>query len=171
MKIAIALFATATVACISGNASMDLRSVEDATFAPPPGAATAARSSTESDVTLDLHADLESFAAVGKLDVRITTDALAGADLAFVDTVTETIASSDGAMPAQLLAQAVVAAGSTETDLVPALTDDQILAYLREGPATVHVEVTGALPARPLTLTYTLGAHVEIAVDSSIAKL
>jgi hypothetical protein len=174
MKKTIALFGLAMAACTNGQGNVDVTTSNQATFPVPtplPAALGQSSLTTETDVTLDVHGDLASMAKVGTLGVVISQDSVSGADLALVDQVTATIATADGTMPAQPLGRAVVSPGSTEAELSSQLSDAQVLGYLQEGPVIVRLTLTGALPERAITLTYSLVAHVAIGVAVSADSL
>ena len=174
MKKTIALFALAMAACTNGQGNVDVTTSNQAAFRAPialPSALGQVSLTTETDVNLDVHGELASMAKVGTLGVVISQDSVSGADLAQVDQITATIATADGTKPAQPLGRAIVQPGSTEVRLSSLLSDAQVLGYLQEGPVVVHLTLTGALPERPLTLNYSLDAHVAIGVSVSVENL
>jgi hypothetical protein len=174
MKKTIALFGLAMAACTNGQGSVDITTSNQAVFPIPvalPATLGQVSLTTETDVNLDVHDELASMAKVGTLSVVLSQDSVSGAGLAQVDQVTATIATADGMMPAQPLAQAVAIPGSAEVDLPSLLSDAQVLGYLQEGPVVVHLTLTGALPAQAITLNYSLVAHVAIGVAVSVQNL
>jgi hypothetical protein len=174
MKKTIALFGLAMAACTNGQGNVDVTTSNQATFPVPvalPAALGQVSLTTETDVNLDVHDELASMAKVGTLSVVLSQDSVSGADLALVDQVTATLATADGTMPAQPLARAIVTPGSAEVALLSLLSDAQVLAYLQEGPVVVHLTLTGVLPERPITLSYSLDAHVTMGVAVSVQNL
>ncbi|HZU83615.1 MAG TPA: hypothetical protein VE987_11890 [Polyangiaceae bacterium] len=178
MKKILVVLAGALVACTSGQGEVDVTATQVATFAPPAvdlqGLAAAGQTPTvtaDGYVTLDLKDDLASLGGVGSLSATLSKNTLSGADLGYVRHVTATLASVDGTMPAVLASDVDVPEGSTQAELALSMTDSQLLEYLAEGKVSVHFFVTGTLPDRPITLTHTLVAHVNVQVSGSVLKL
>jgi hypothetical protein len=174
MKMTFACLAMAIAGCANGQGDLDVTTSKQARFPVAialPGALGQVSWTTATDVNVDVHDQLASMAKVGTLSVTASQDSVSGADLALVDQVTATIASADGTMPVQPLASIVVPTDSVEVELSILLSSTQALAYLREGPVVVHLTLTGALPERPITLTYSLGAKVAIGVAASVQSL
>jgi hypothetical protein len=61
--------------------------------------------------------------------------------------------------------------GATETELPLLIGDARLLEYLSEGKVAVHFYITGNIPPRPVTLTHTMVAHLNVAVNGSVLKL
>jgi hypothetical protein len=175
MASAIAL-TTALAACTNGQGDVDVSLNNVATFpaAPPEAVALAdgATVTTDAFVTVDLQKDIESLSKFGEITAEISKDTISGTDLSFVDHVKATIVTEDGTMPVQVLADRDVPGGSSVIDLSPLLISDSlVLAYLSEGKVDIHFYITGAIPDRPVTLTYSLDAHLSVAVRGSVFKL
>ncbi len=169
MKIAIGILSVALGACVAGQADANLTSTHEASFPAPSGASTSL--TTSADVDVDVHDTIESIGRVGAVQIAISRDSLAGADLAFVERISATVAASDGTLPARALADFAVPAGSTRVEIQTLTSDADLAAYLREGKVVVHFVLSGALPRRPLVLTHEIGARVEVSVSTSVDKL
>jgi hypothetical protein len=174
MKTSIALLALAFLGCTNGQGEVDVTSTNVATFPGAPAALPSQAAdlalTTEGDVTLDVQKDLESLKNLGSLSAAVSKNGVTGADLSFLQHVKLTIAAKDGQLPAQLLSDADVPQGSTEVELPMLIENSQLLDYLSEGKVTVHFAITGQLPQRPLTLTHTIVAHVDVAMSGSVLK-
>jgi hypothetical protein len=107
----------------------------------------------------------------GDLTLAIASDSLSGVDLSVVDRVLVTIAAADGTMPAAPLVDVFITPGNSTANLPHVLSDSELLGYLAEGPVLLHFSVSGSLPERPILLTHSLVAQVEIAVSAPVSKL
>ena len=166
----------AMAACTNGQADVDVSLSNVATFPAAPADAVALAEGTtvvtDAFVTVDLQKDLESLSKVGAVTADISRNTISGGDLSFVDHVKATIETEDGSMPVQVLSDRDVPAGSSVIDLSPLLISDSVvLAYLSEGKVDIHFYITGNIPDRPVTLTYSLDAHLSVAVAGSVFKL
>jgi hypothetical protein len=162
--------------CTTGQGEVDVSLTNVATFPGAPAEAAAALMgstvSTDAFVTLDLQKDLASLDSFGTVTAEISADTISGGDLSFIDHVKATMEAEDGSLPVLVLSDRDVPAGSAEIDLSPlAVTDAQVLAYLSEGKVDIHFYITGPIPDRPVTLTYSLAAHLSVAVRGSVFKL
>jgi hypothetical protein len=176
MKPYLAIFAIALGACATGQGEVDVTATNSATFpgAPPipAGAQLGAESvTTDGAVTLDVRSELASLSNLGTLTAAISENAISGADLSVVHHIKATIETADGKMPAQLASDVDVPPNSAEVDLALSITNAQLLDYLTEGKVVLHFYLTGSIPDRPITLTYTMVAHMAIAVKGSLLKL
>lgn len=175
MKPYIALFAITLGACATGQGEVDVTATNSATFpgAPPiPAGVLGAESvTTDGAVTLDVQSELASLSNLGTLTAAISENAISGADLSVVHHIKATIETADGKMPAQLASDVDVPANSAEVDLALSITNAQLLDYLTEGKVVLHFYLTGSIPDRPIVLTYTMVAHMGIAVKGSLLKL
>jgi hypothetical protein len=174
MKMYCALFAIAFTACATGQGEVDVTTSHDAAFPGvpadvasrmPPGGVT-----SEADLTLDLKDDIDSLAKFGTVSAAITKNTISGSSLAVVRHITVTMATQDGKMPVQPFADVQLSRDSTDVELVSRMGDAQVLAYLREGKVVLHLTLTGNIPEQSLSLTHTLVAHVNIAVNGSVLK-
>lgn len=176
MKPYATLFALALAGCANGQGEVDVTAANAATFPGAPAAArgpmgNAAAWTTDGYVTLDLKNDLASLSDIGTLSGAIAKNALSGPDLAFIEHIKATIATEDGKMPVELASDVEVPRNSTEVELALSMSDSRVLEYLTEGRVTIHFYVTGNIPERPLTLTHTMIAHMNVAVKGSVLKL
>ncbi len=176
MKTYIALFAVALGACTNGQGQADVTMDNPVTFASAPAGVAdvpvpAISSTLDGLVTVDVHDELESMSKLGTLTATVSKNALSGASLAAIQHIRSTIASEDGTMPVELLADVDVPAGSAALDLPLLVSDAQLLDYLQEGKVSIHFYVTGALSPQDIVLTHTLVAHVDVAVQGSVLKL
>lgn len=178
MKKLIALFTLATTAamalagCAAGQGQVDVSTSHTATFPGitpdaakllPPGDMT-----TNAAVTLDVSKDIAQLSGYGKITATISKDSVEGSDLAFIHRIKATILTTDGKLPAVLLADVEVPANSQEVPLTALISNDQILNYLAEGQVSLEFELTGAIPAQPVTLTHSLVAHLDVAMQGSL---
>ena len=171
MKTRHALLALALAACTNGQGEVDVVTSQDATFPGvpagmaaqlPPGGAT-----TRADVTLDVKGEIDSLARLGALSDSITKNAISGPDLSVLRHVNVVMALADGSKPDQTFSDVEVLAEATEIELAPRMSDAQVLEYLREGKVVLHFTLTGSISERPLTVTHTLVAHINIATSGS----
>jgi hypothetical protein len=171
----IGLFAVGLFACTNGQGHVDVTSEDIVTF-PAPSAVTGAQShedaalTTDAELTLDLHGDLQSLSNLGPLSGSVSKDTVSGSDLAFVRHIQATIGSSDGTMTSSLLCDVDVPRGVTSFDIPRLISDGLLFEYLSEGKVIVNLAVAGDLPPRQLTITHTLVAHMDIAMQGSVAK-
>jgi hypothetical protein len=126
------------------------------------------------DLTYDLGADLDvlddpdfsSSLRLQRLELAVAPGSGA-IDLAGVETLSATVLPPGGsALPA------VVAARYTRGDAPSAtwlaatsLSDADLVPYLTDGKAALHLEATGDMPAEPWTATVTACFLMEVAVD------
>jgi hypothetical protein len=169
-------FALGMAGCTTGQGDVDVSLTNVATFpgAPPEAAAELTGSTVSSDafVTIDVQKDIESLDKFGTVTADISTDMVAGGDLSFIDHVKATMEAEDGSLPVLVLSDRDVPTGSATIDLAPlSVTDEQVLAYMSEGKVDVHFYITGNIPDRPVTLTYSLAAHLTVDVRGSVFKL
>lgn len=175
MNKSIAVFVLACAACTNGQGEVDVTASTVVTF-PAPSAALQRQAAsvdsvtTESIVTLDLQKDIASLSDLGTLSVAGLQNALSGADLGYVRHVKATIAALDGKLAEQLLCDVEVPTDSASVQLPLSISDSQVLAYLKEGKVSLHFFVTGKVPDQPLTLTHTLIAHMDVAVQRPVVK-
>ncbi len=174
MKPYIALFAVALASCTSGLGEVDVTATDSATFpgvAIPANVELAAESvTTDAVVSLNVQSDLASLSSLGTLTADIAENAISGPELSVVHHIKATIETADGKMAAQVATDVDVPPNSTEVELALAMTDAQLLDYLAEGKVMLHFYITGSIPTRPITLTYTFVAHMGIAVKGSVLK-
>jgi hypothetical protein len=178
MKTHIALFAIALAlsGCTNGQGEVDVTTSNVATF-PAISTVSAGQQlagetlTTNAEIRLDVHKDLQSLSSLGALTGAISKDAVSGSDLSFVRHIKVTIATLDRKMPIQVLSDVEVPQNAAEIDLPRLIDDELVLEYLREGKVAIGLSVTGSLPERSLTLTHTLVAHMNVAMQGSITKL
>jgi hypothetical protein len=175
MKPYFVLFGIALAACTNGQGEVDVTATDSATF---PGVPLAAGSplapesmTTDAKVTLNVESDLASLSDLGTLSAEIAQNTISGPDLSVVHHIKATIETADGKMPARVATDVDVPSNASEVNLTLSMTDADMLSYLSEGKVIVHFYVTGSIPTRPITLTYTLVAHMGIAVKGSVLKL
>jgi hypothetical protein len=176
MKTYIALIAVALGGCTNGQGEVDVTTTSVATFPAVSTASTAQSlgdemSTTNAEIVLDVHKDLQSLSTLGALTGAISRDVVSGSDLSFVRHVKTTIATVDGRMPAQVLSDAEVPQDAAEIDLPRLITDALILEYLKEGKVAIRLSLTGSLPERSITLKHTLVAHMNVAVQGAVTNL
>ncbi|MDP9150818.1 MAG: hypothetical protein M3O36_12880 [Myxococcota bacterium] len=169
-------FVLACAACTNGQGEVDVTASTALTFPAAPAvvqqqAASLEAVTTDTLVTLDLQKDLASLSDLGTLSVSGSESSLSGGDLAFLRHIKATVAAADGTMPEQLLCDVDVPRNATTMGLPLSISDSQVLAYLKEGKVSLHFFVTGAVSDKPLTLTHTLIAHMNVAVQRSVVKL
>ena len=174
MRAYVALLTLAVAACANGVGEVD---ENFSAVAIVPGASPALLAAFGGDevtvdapLVLDEKSELSSLGDLGALSLSVSKNSLSGPDLSGVRHVKATIGSKDGKIPQQLAAEADVPAGSTEVELPLLIDDHQLLDCLTEGPAVIHLLLTGAISEKPLTLTYTLAARVNVAVKGSVLK-
>jgi hypothetical protein len=174
MQIAWALAALSVcAACTNGQAEIDVTADHVATFpgAPQAQALAGIVMTTDAVVTIDAHDELSSLGDVGKVHTTIAKNEISGSDLGFVQHIRATISADDGSLPEVLLSDTDVPANATEVALPLAIADEQVVSYLSEGKANVHLELTGTIPDHAVTLTHSLVAHVSVDVAGSVTKL
>jgi hypothetical protein len=176
MKTCIALFAIALAACTNGQGQADVTMENTVSFPGAPAgtpdvALTSMSLTTDGAVTVNVQDELESMGKLGTLSATVSKNALSGASLAAIQHIRTTIATADGKMPEELLTDVDVPQNSTEIDLPLLISDGEVLDYLKEGKVSIHFYVTGMITQQPITLTHTLIAHVDVAVQSSVLKL
>ncbi len=169
-------FVLACAACTNGQGEVDVTASTALTFPAAPAvvqqqAASLEAVTTDTLVTLDLQKDLASLSDLGTLSVSGSESSLSGGALAFLRHIKATVAAADGTMPEQLLCDVDVPRNATTMGLPLSISDSQVLAYLKEGKVSLHFFVTGAVSDKPLTLTHTLIAHMNVAVQRSVVKL
>ncbi|MDP9036192.1 MAG: hypothetical protein M3O50_15435 [Myxococcota bacterium] len=169
-------FVLACAACTNGQGEVDVTASTALTFPAAPAAAQRLAASldsvtTDTVVTLDLKKDLASLSDLGTLSVSGSASALSGADLAYLRHIKATVAAADGSMPEQLLCDVDVPRNATTMGLPLSIGDSEVLSYLKEGKVSLHFFVTGTVADKPLTLTHTLIAHMNVAVQRSVVKL
>ena len=175
MKKHIGLFAFALAGCTNGQAAVDVTSVDEATFpaasiSGPLGQQLAGQAlATDTSLPLDVHGELQSLSNLGPLTAVISKDTVSGPDLSFVQHIHATVAAQDGTMAEQVLCDVDVPPDTTSFDIPRLISDATILSYLIEGKVTLHLALTGTLPGRPIVLTHTLVAHVDVAMQGSLA--
>ncbi|HEY4012150.1 MAG TPA: hypothetical protein VGM06_02330 [Polyangiaceae bacterium] len=175
MKRCIPLLAVALFACTNGQGEVDVTVSNQATFpGAPPGVAQLLANqtvTTDSFVTVDVKSDLDQIGKLGSLTAVISENVVTGADLSFLKHVTATMETEDSSMPLAVLADLDVPANATELELSPMqVSDATVLAYLSEGKVDIHFAITGQIPDRPITLTHSLVAHLNVAVQGSVLK-
>jgi hypothetical protein len=175
MKPYIALFAIALGACTNGQGEVDVTTSNSATFPGVPASVAAnlhgQSVTTEASVPVDVQKDIASLSNLGALSAAISKNTIAGPDLSVVQHIKATIETADGKMPEQLASEVDVPNGATEVELGLSMSDAQMLDYLSEGKVVLHFYLTGTIPDRPITLTHTMVAHIDIAVKGSVLKL
>jgi hypothetical protein len=175
MKRYIPLLASALFACTNGQGEVDVTVSNQATFpAAPPGVAQALGNTlvtSDSFVTVDVKSDLEQIGKLGLLTAVISENVVTGSDLSFLKHVKATMESEDGSMPPAVLADLDVPANASRLELSPMqVSDATVLAYLSEGKVDIHFAITGQIPDRNITLTHSLVAHLNVAVQGSVLK-
>lgn len=175
MKKYIGLFAVGLFACTNGQGQVDVSSVDVATF-PAPAAVSGVQPqadvalTSDADLDLDFHGDMQSLSNLGPLSGTVSKDTVSGSDLGFIRHIQATIGATDGTMASSLLCDVDVPRGVTSFDIPRLISDGLLFEYLSEGKVTVHLAVTGDLPHRQLTVTHTFVAHMNVAMQGSIAK-
>jgi len=164
------LAASGGVACTNGHGEIDVTSAASLSFPAATASPGAAARSSEADLSWDFHEDLGSAEQAGALTLGISSDSLGGADLAGVSHVLVTIETADGILPARPLVDVDIVGGTT-AELPHVLSDSDLLGYFVEGPVVVRFTISGNLPERPIALTHSLVAHVDVAVSTSVEKL
>jgi hypothetical protein len=175
MKRYLPLLAFALFACTNGQGEVDVTVSNQATFPGAPAAAIQALGNqpvtTDSFVTVDVKSDLEQIGKLGSLTAVISENLVTGSDLSFLKHVKATMETEDGSMAPAVLADLDVPDGATQLDLNPMLVSDAtVLAYIEEGKVDIHFQITGQIPDRPITLTHSLVAHLNVAVQGSVLK-
>jgi hypothetical protein len=176
MKTYIALLAVALGACTAGQGQADVTMENSVTFAGAPAGIAdvpvpAGSIPMDGAVTVDVHDEIESMSKLGTLTATVSKNALSGPSLAAIQHIRSTIATEDGKLPVELLTDVDVPAGTTELELPLLVSGAQILDYLQEGKVSIHFYVTGGILPQAITLTHTLIAHVDVAVQGSVLKL
>ncbi len=176
-----ALLPLAIAACTNGQGQADVTMENAVTFpgvpasvdgvAVPVGSLPTEALTTDGAITVDVQDELESMGKLGTLSATVSKNSLSGAELSLIDHIKTTIATADGKMPVEVLTDVDVPKNATEIDLPLSIPASEVLAYLEEGKVTIHFYVTGSLSAAPVTLTHTLVAHVDVAVQGSVLKL
>jgi hypothetical protein len=163
------LAAVPLMGCLQGQESFDVSETQGVDFPGLPAAAQAAlvSATTESHMQIDLR---KQFASLGgqPSNAVFSQNGLSGSALALIAHVHATISAADGSMPDVVWSDAEVPADSTEVELPSALSGDQFLKYLEQGPVNVHFVLTGSISTQPMTLTHTLHGHMTVAVDEKL---
>jgi len=171
-KLVVALAAVPLMGCLQGQESFDVSETQAVDFPGLPAAAQVAQASatTESHMQIDLRSQLAALGGQPSSAV-FSQNALSGTALAVIAHVRATISTADGSMPDVVWSDAEVPVDSTEIELPQALSGDQFLEYLEEGPVNVDFVLTGSIPTQEMTLTHTLHGHMTVPVDESLSKL
>jgi hypothetical protein len=175
MKRYIPLLAVALFACTNGQGEVDVTVSNQATFPGAPAAVAQELANqtvtTDSFVTVDVQNDIAQIAKLGSLTAVISENEVTGSDLSFIKHVKATMETEDSSMPLVVLADLDVPPNATVLSLSPLqVSDATVLAYISEGKVDIHFEITGQIPDRPITLTHSLVAHLDVNVQGSVLK-
>ena len=176
MKRYIPLLAVALFACTNGQGEVDVTVSNQATFpGAPAGAAQLLGNqvvTTDSFVTVDVKSDLEQIGKLGSLTAVISENVVTGTDLSFIKHVKATMETEDGSMPVAVLADLDVPADATSARPQPRCSSATRPSSptLSEGKIDIHFSIAGQIPDRPITLTHSLVAHLNVDVQGSVLK-
>jgi hypothetical protein len=175
MKRSIALFALALAACTNGQGQADVTMENTVTFAGVPAGTPditlpTVAITTDGSISIDVKDEIASMGKLGTLSATVSKNELAGDSLVQIQHIKTTIATADGTIAEEVLTDVDVPANSHSVELPLLLPDAQVLDYLEEGKVTLHFYVTGTPTTKPIVLTHTLVAHVNLAVQGSVLK-